>query len=105
MKANRIMYLYVPQYETLSVSFFFELVHRDYTEVLNYLPDARDQYRLPRQYVINLVYTLVGQPFAREVERRIEERNQTLAMKQDLLITMDSEIARAFQESTMISSK
>jgi hypothetical protein len=39
------------------------------------------------------------------VKDRINQRNQKLAVERNLMIDMDPEIARAFQNSTSISSK
>ena len=42
------------------------LLHRarQYAEVLNYLPDETDIYKLPRQWVVNVAYTIVGDEFS-----------------------------------------
>jgi hypothetical protein len=69
------------------------------------LPDEADLAKLPRQWVINLVNSLVGQPFSSWVGQQIEQRNSVLAAKNDLMIDLDPEIAKAFHTSTSISSK
>ena len=56
-----------------------------------------DEYRrLPRQWVINLVYTLAGKPFADWVLEHIQARNAKVVADKQLAITMDPEIMRAF---------
>ena len=52
-----------------------------------------------------MFYTLVGKNFYDFVQEKISERNENLAKDQDLMIKMDPEVAKAFQNSTMISSK
>ena len=70
-----------------------------------YLPDPRDQHRLPRQWLINVCNTIMGRPFAQWVEGVCRHRNEFLASKHDLLIEMDPDIARVYTQSTSISSK
>ena len=67
------------------------------------LPDKRDIKRLPKQYLINVVYTVVGQTFADWVKDRVEERNNKVAVDKGLLIDVDEEIYNAFTQSTAIS--
>jgi hypothetical protein len=64
--------------------------------IIDYLPDERDWDRLPRQYMLNLVYTLSGDNFSNWVASNIDARNNELAAKQDLMIEMDPQIAKAF---------
>ena len=69
------------------------------------MPDDKDMDRIPRAWVANVIYTIVGQPFRDFVNEQIERRNQTMISKRDLNITMDQAIFNAFQQSTSISSK
>ena len=62
---------------------------------------GREVLKLPRAYIANVIYTLVGQPFADWVNSGIESRNQ----KNDMLVQMDPEIARIFVASTTVSGK
>jgi hypothetical protein len=48
---------------------------------------------------------VVGKPFSDWVDDLVNDRHQGVADKNDLMIAMDPEIAKAFQESTAISSK
>ena len=54
---------------------------------------------------MNVAYTIIGEPFSNWAKKKISERNQELAEKQNLLIEMDEEIALAWQQSVNISSK
>ena len=53
-------------------------------------------HKVPRQWLINVAYSVCGSPFAGWVKDEIENRNEELAKKQNLLIDMDPEIAKAF---------
>ena len=70
-----------------------------------YLCDPRDFKKLPRQWIINLIYTIVGQPFAEWVSERVEARNRKLVEEHDMAINLDPEIARCFEQATAVSSK
>ena len=55
--------MFVPQYESLSIERILEKAD-DWPAVWKYLPDERDMHRLPRQWIISVIYTVVGEPFA-----------------------------------------
>jgi len=92
IKCDGVHYLFVPQYESLSSSRIFEEAAK-YPQVEQYLPEERDRHKLPRQWVINVVHTLVGRNFSDWVEDKIQLRDQVIASKHDLLIDIDPEIA------------
>ena len=80
--------MYVPQYETLSIERILETARKN-PRINDYLPDARDMHKVPRQWLINVTYTVLGEPFKGWVKTEIENRNEELAKKQNLLIEMD----------------
>ena len=61
--------------------------------------------KLPRQWIINVIYSVIGEPFRQWVSEAIKKRNAELADKRDLMIELDPEIAKAFRSSVNISSK
>ena len=62
-------------------------------------------HKVPRQWLINVAYTVIGEPFNAWIKDEIANRNEELARKQNLLIDMDPEIAQAFHRSVNINSK
>ena len=62
-------------------------------------------HKVPRQWLINVAYTVIGEPFSTWVKDEISSRNEELAKKKKLLIDMDPEIAKAFHDSVNISSR
>ena len=95
--------MYCPQYENLNIATI--LAHAKLNpNYENYIPEDRDIHRVPRQWLINIAYTVIGKPFNDWVQDEIVTRNEELAKKQKLLIEMDSEIAKAFHGSVNISS-
>ena len=73
--------------------------------VKDHLPDERDIHRLPRQWIINVVYTIVGDSFGTWVSELVKDRNVHVAEQRDLIIELDPQIAAAFKSSVNISSK
>ena len=52
--------------------------------------------KLPRAYIANVLYTMIGAPFQQWVNARIEERNIKVKEDKDLAIDMDEDIMRIF---------
>ena len=72
---------------------------------MDYFPDERDQLRLPRQFIVNVLHTVVREPIRLMVKEAIKNRNDLVAENRNLIIELDPEIAAAFKESINISSK
>ena len=102
--AKDIQVLFAPLYKGLKIEIFLEEGFKD-PNVKHYLPDQRDLHRLPRQYIVNVIFTVVGQPIKDYVNKCIKQRNDELAENRDLLIELDPQIAAAFKTSLNISSK
>ena len=104
IKAAEIQVLFAPLYKGLSIETFLEEAKK-YPGVMEYLPDQRDMHRLPRQYIVNVVHTVVGQPIKDFVNAAIKARNDQVAENRHLILELDPEIAEAFKQSLNISSK
>lgn len=94
----------VPQYEGLGIRDMLA-VALQYPIIHDYLPHEDEFRRLPRQWLINVAYTLIDKPFADWVFARMQARNQKLMDERELGINIDPEVMRCFQASTHISSK
>ena len=70
-----------------------------------YLPIEKEWDKLPKQFICNVIYTTVGEPFASWVKERILERNTTIVKEKNLAIEMDPEVLAAFKSSTAVSRK
>ena len=64
----------------------------------------REVEKLPRPYIANVIYTIVGEPFKDWVNDRVNQRHAKRLEEQDA-IQMDPEIARIFEASNAISGK
>ena len=73
-----VKFIFVPQYEQLSAERIIEK-STEWPIVNDYLCDERDLHRLPRQFICNLIFSLVGQPFADFVNQAKVERDAARA--------------------------
>ena len=62
-----------------------------------YFPEKKDIPKLPRQWVVNVLYSVIGAPFADWVRHQINSRNQKMSTDHNLNIELDPEIAEAFR--------
>ena len=79
---GEVKYLFVPHYESLSIIKILAESQR-YPQVARYLPDPQDLARVNRQWLCNVINSVVGKPFADWVEAQVQDRNQKLAVKND----------------------
>ena len=95
-------FIAVPQYENLTIDTILEygLSHRS---VVDTLPAVREIKKMPRGYICNVIYTLVGDDFGAWVKGRCKERNDRLARDHNSAIQLDSRIAAAFEASGFVS--
>ena len=59
---------------------------------------------MPRQYLINIIYTKVGEAFKDWVDERVNVRHQKVKDDGKKMIEMDPEIAAIYQKSKAIST-
>ena len=64
----------------------------------------REREKLPRTYIANCIYTVVGEPFAQWVNQLVNERHARMVPEDDT-IHLDPEIAAIFKASTATSGK
>ena len=63
IKGTDVKHLNVPQYEGLKVESFYNFA-KSYPECMRCFPEEKiEMEKLPRQYIINVIYTTVGLPF------------------------------------------
>ena len=73
---------------------------------MTYLPIAeKEVYKLPRCYLGNVAYSVIGDPFNNWVKIVINQRNARLIDDKEMCIQMDPEIAKIFKASTSVSGK
>ena len=67
--------------------------------------EPREIDKLPRSYVANVIYTIVGERFKQWVESQIQARTKKNIEDQDMAIEMDPEVLQAFKASNHVSGK
>ena len=73
---KRLQHITVPYFEGLKIESFLEFA-ANYPAVMRALPMLeRERLSLPRQYLVNVIYTVVGQPFKDWVEGIVNERHE-----------------------------
>ena len=60
--------------------------------MIDYLPEEKERFKLPKQWVVNITYTMAGEDFADWVKQAIEERNHKLTVEKDLMINIDPDV-------------
>ncbi len=58
-----------------------------------HMPMHKEMAKLPKQWVVNVAYTILGEPFSEWVMAQIESRNTKVAKERDLMINVDPAIA------------
>ena len=76
-----------------------------YPQVAYYLPEAKELPKVPRQWLANVIFSIIGQPFADWVDSVIQMRNSKIVANDNKFVAMDPEVYAAFQASTQVSSK
>ena len=96
IKCEDVKVLNVPYFEQLTIERMLEFAAQ-HDEVMKALPELeRERLKLPRSYLANVLYTLLGDAFKDWVQVRVEARNAHHADKQNENIPMDAEIAALF---------
>ena len=57
----------------------------------------KEREKLPRQYIINVIYTLRGLHFKDWVNQRVDARHESCVEKKELNIIMDPAIAAIYR--------
>ena len=96
--------IFIPLYKGLSIDDLLKKAEET-PAVFDYFPDKRDFGRLPRYWIGNILFSVVGQPISDFVNKAIKERNDKVAENRNLIIELDPAIAEAFKKSLNVSSK
>ena len=102
--AKNLKHLTVPYYEGLAVKDILEKIGMRENFRL-YMPIVKEVFRLPRQFIINVAFSIIGDPFKEWVTEEVKMRNAKVTKEKDMLIAMDPTVYQAYQNSTAISCK
>ena len=104
VKVDKVRYIYAPFYSTITCEEILKFGAQS-QEFVNHLPEASEWNRLPRQFLLNLAATVIGEPFEKWVSAQIEACNAKIAKDQNLMVDLDPDVYRAFMNSSHVSSK
>ena len=103
--AKDVCHISVPQFEGLSIDNMLDFA-RAYPQVYMVLPSIeREIKKCHREFIANIIYTIVGQPFKDWVASVADARNEKIIADQDLQINMDPQIFAVFQASSAVSTQ
>ena len=70
------------------------------------LPAVRKEVlKLPRHYIASCINTVIGEPFQKWTQTKVDERNAKVKDDKEMAIELDPEIAEIFKNSTNVSGK
>ena len=74
-------------------------------QVMDYLPDNQEIDKVSREWICNVIATLLKNKFTDWLKKAVDKRNKDVVDKGEMNIVMDPDIFAAFQASTAVSSK
>ena len=98
-------FIHVPSYNLLKLEVLLKWAGDNSQQVWLYLPIEREICKLPKAWVANVIYSVIGESFAEFVKLKIKERNRKMVTEKNLMINIDPHIHQAFMRSTTQSSK
>jgi hypothetical protein len=101
---TKIKHINIPQFEGLTVEKFL-VYAADKPAVMKALPLLeRERLKMPRGYIANVIYTLVGEEFKKQVDLRVNQRHEERRQEEGRIL-MDPEIFNVFNSSHSTSGK
>ena len=95
----------VPHYENLSIEKIKAFTTTKQFNIDSHLPDAIALHKVSREWICNVIATVMGTVFTDWVKEKIDERNEEVKDKGDMNIELDPDVAEAFKNSTAVSCK
>ena len=97
----------MPSYDGLTIEDFLEFAtEASNGKALEALPESKKELmKMPRSYIANVIYTIIGDAFQKWADERITARNEKVVKDRDMEIKMDPEIAAIFKASSAVSGK
>ena len=93
----------MPFYESLSLEKIKEFCQRQPNNIDHYFPDRQELHKISREWICNVIATVLGSTFTDWVGEQIQARNEEVTDKKEMNIELDEDIAAAFKASTSVS--
>ena len=97
-----VHHITIPAYEGLTLKDIAEFA-QDHPQVNDYLPDGKEVMKMSKQWIANVIHSVLKKTFSNWVKRQVERRNEEMVVARGLTIEMDPEVAAAFEASTKTS--
>ena len=91
-----VRHISVPHYEQLTLKKISQFCERWPNAINPYLPDKNDIIHISREWICNVVSTVLKNRFSDWVDQQIEDRNEEITEKRDMNIELDADVAAAF---------
>ena len=75
IKSKNVKIIAVPQYEGLALKDISQFCALNHPEVGDYLPDQQEIHKAPKDWICNVIFSVVGSPFTDWVKLQVEVRN------------------------------
>ena len=72
-----VKHIAIPQYEGLTIADMLGFLEK-WPRVFDYLPIEKEIHKLPRQYLANVIITIVKAPFQEWVDQQIGVKNDKI---------------------------
>ena len=104
IKEKDVRHITIPHFEGLKIEAMLEFA-AGYNSVMQALPlTQREREKLPRGYLANIIYTIIGDDFKTWVNRLVDIRHEQRRQQEDM-IHLDPEIAQIFNQSNAVAGK
>ena len=107
IKCDDVKIIQLPYYDGLTIDDILDFAKNAQNgKVLKALPEVeKETLKMPRSYICNVIYTIIGDEFQKWADKRIDERNEKVVKEKDMAINMDPQIAAIFKASTSVSGE
>ena len=106
LSTSNIRTIHIPQYEGLGIKDIRQYLDEKHPEVYHYLPEpSLELPKVPKQWLANVCATVLKEEFTQWVKDQQDGRHLKVAEKGDVMIQMDPEVKKVFEESIAVSSK
>ena len=95
----------MPYYESLSLEKIKEFCRAQPNDIDRYFPDRQELHKISREWICNVIATVLEDGFTDWVGEQIQARNEEVTDKKEMNIEFDEDIAAAFKASTSVSCK
>ena len=91
VRGNLVRILFCPHYEGLTCEDIWEFTNK-YPNCQQYWPDERDRVKIPRAWLVNMCFTVIGSDFEEFVSMRVADRNQKLLVDREMMVEVDEAV-------------